>query len=45
MKNYQAFKRPIFRKSAKTDDILTIFFQNINVVLEKATTLSTTCTT
>ena len=31
-------------KSVKTDNILTIFFQNINMVLEKASTLNTTCT-
>ena len=34
MRNYKASKRPILRKSAKTDDTLTIFFQNINAVLE-----------
>ena len=45
MKNYQLFKYPIYRKSAKIDDILTIFFQNINVVLEITITLNTTCTT
>ena len=45
MRNHQASKRPIIRKSAKTDDILTIFFQNINAVLEEATTLNTTFTT
>ena len=44
MKNYKAPKRPIVRKLAKTDDILTMF-QNINAVLEKATTFNTTCTT
>ena len=36
MRNYQMSKLPIIRKSAKTDNILTIFFQNINVDLEKA---------
>ena len=45
MRNYQSSKRAIVRKSAKTNDILTIFFQNINAVLEKATTINTTCTT
>ena len=45
MRNYQASKRTIVRKSARTDDILTIFFQNINAVLEKAKTVNTTCTT
>ena len=45
MRNYQASKRPIDRKLAKTVDILSIFFQNINAVLEKATTVNTTCTT
>ena len=45
MRNYQAPKRTIVRKSAKNDDILTIFFQNINAVLEKAITLNATCTT
>ena len=43
MRNYKASKRPIVRKSAKMDDILIIFFQNINAVLEKATALNTTC--
>ena len=45
MRNYQPSKRAIVRKSAKTNDILTIFFQNINTVLENATTINTTCTT
>ena len=45
MRNYKASKRPIVQKSAKTDDILTIFFQNINAVFENATALNTTCTT
>ena len=45
MRNYQASKRLIVWKSAKTDDILKIFFQNINAVFEKATTLNTNCTT
>ena len=45
MRNYQVPKCPIVRKSAKTDDILTIFLPNINAVLEKAATLNTTCTT
>ena len=41
MRNWQASKRQIIRKSTKTDDVLTIFIQNINSVLEKATTLNT----
>ena len=45
MKNYQASKHLIVRKSTKIDDILTMFFQNINTVLEKAATFNTTCTT
>ena len=45
MRNYQASKRPIVWKLSKTVDILTIFFQNINAALEKATTLNTTGTT
>ena len=35
MRNYQTSKRILVRKSTKTDDILAIFFQNINAVLEK----------
>ena len=45
MKNYKAFRRPIFRKLAKTDDFFTIFFKNINAALEKVPTLNNTCTT
>ena len=45
MRNYQASKRLVVQKLAKTVDISTIFFQNINAALEKATTLNITCTT
>ena len=45
MKNYQVSKRPIVCELTKTDDVLTILFQNINAVLETATTLNTTCIT
>lgn len=41
MRNWKTSKRQIIRKSTKTDDVLTIFFQNINSILEKATTLNT----
>ena len=42
MRNYQASKRPVVHKFAKTDDILTIFFQNIIIVLEKVAAFNTT---
>ena len=45
MRNYQASKRLIVQKLAKTDDILTIYLQNIIAILEKTTTFNTTCTT
>ena len=45
MRNYQASKRLIVQKLAKTDNILTIYLQNIIEILEKTTTLITTCTT
>ena len=45
MRNYKASKRPILQKSAKTDDSLTIIFQNISAILEKATALNTIYTT